>query len=116
MILRRRSQLIQWLTENAPTASIRRAVGEGAVEFLGWFSQIPGSKFPGWIVQAYSPITDKRWDIVIRLNYPAIAPGYHVWILIEDIPWKFWGGDETENPFMQGDNPEQYKRNKDTKT
>lgn len=114
MILRRRSQLLEWLEKNAPTASIRRAVGEGAVEFLGWFSQIPGSKFPGWIVQAYSPITDKRWDVVVRLNRPFLTPGYHVWILVEEIPWQFWNPDDSINPFFCGDNIEQYKLNRKT--
>ena len=112
MILRRRSQLMKWLEQNAPTASIRRAVGEGSVEFLGWFSTLQGSKFPGWIVQVTSTITDKIWDVVIRFR-PIAGWGYHAWIMIEDIPWQYWNPKDSINPFMQGDNPEKYRENRE---
>ena len=108
MILRRRSQLMKWLEENAPTASIRRAVGEGSVEFLGWFGELPGSKFPGYITIINSSITDIIWYVVVRLK----LNGYHAWVLDEDIPWQFWNIVDSENPFMQGDNPEKYRQNR----
>ena len=115
MILRRRSQLLSWLEKNAPTASIRRAVGSGSVEFLGWFKQLVGSAHPGWIVQAVCPITGKVWDIVIRKRLDQLY--YHVWILFEDIPWHTWNPHDSENPFMQGDQPEVYiQRRENAKT
>lgn len=110
MILHRRSQLIKWLEENAPTASIRRAVGEGSVEFLGWFSAFQGSEHPGWIIKVVSTITGKVWNVVVRKSIPR---WYYAWIMIEDIPWKSWNPPDSNVPFMQGDNPEIYRKNRE---
>ena len=113
MILRRRSQLMKWLEENAPTASIRRAVGEGSVEFLGWFSTLQGSTCPGWIVQVTSTITGIIWNTVIRKTFLRSSYlSYFVWVLDGDPPWAFWNPSNSENPFMQGDNPEIYRQNR----
>ena len=111
MILRRRTQLMKWLEENAPTASIRRAVGEGSVEFLGFFDFVPGSKFPGWIVQVTSTITGIIWYVIVR---PVLSSGYYAWVLDDvDISWSSWNPKNSINPFMQGDNPEKYRQNRE---
>ncbi len=109
MILRRREQLLRWLEQNAPTASIRRAVGKGSVEFLGWFSILPKSVNPGWIVQVTSTITGIVWNVVIRV----FRPEYYAWVLDEDIPWKVWNITDSANPFSYGDNPEVYRQNRE---
>lgn len=98
---------MKWLEENAPTASIRRAVGEGSVEFLGWFGEFSGSAYPGWVVQVTSTITGIIWNIVIRqtLYHPS---SYFVWVLDGNVPWKYYNPGNSKNPFMQGDNSEKY--------
>ncbi len=111
MILRRRQQLLSWLAENAPTAYMRRAVEEGNVEFLGWFKQILGSVYPGWIVQATCPITNKVWKIIVRRSM--VCQDYCVWILFKDIPWRYWNPTDSANPFFYGDNPETYRQNRE---
>ena len=111
MILRRRSQLMKWLEENAPTASIRRAVGEGSVEFLGWFSTLPGSNYPGWITKVTSTITDIVWLVVVRKRLDQLW--YHAWVLFEDLPWSYWNPLNSKNPFIYGDNPETYIQNRE---
>ncbi len=113
MILRRREQLLRWLEQNAPTAYMRRAVGEGNVEFLGMFQKIPGSKFPGWIVQTTSSITGKKWNIVVR-KWNLLPNGYYVWVLDKNrsIPWQHWNPSDSMNPFFYGDNSETYRQNR----
>lgn len=108
MILHTRTQLMKWLTKNAPTASIRRAVGEGSVEFLGWFSVLQGSKHPGWVVKVISTITPTLWHVVIRKRLDQLW--YHAWILIEPVPWEFWNPGNSDNPFIQGDQPDVYRQ------
>jgi len=112
MILHRRLQLIKWLEENAPTASIRRAVGEGSIEFLGWFSTIPGSKYPGWIVRVESSITNLVWQVVVRIKL-VLPHSYYAWVLTENILWQYWNPKNSCNPFLQGDNPKIYKQNRE---
>ena len=116
MILRTRTQLMKWLEENAPTASIRRAVGEGSVEFLGWFSTLQGSIDPGWIIRIGSSITEIVWYIVVKRCRPGYSRQYHAWVLDGDPPWAFWNPPDSENPFMQGDNPEKYRQNRENIT
>ena len=112
MILRRREQLLRWLEQNAPTASIRRAVGEGSVEFLGWFKEIPGSKFPGWVMRVTSTITGIVWNVVTRED-SIIRCNYCVWVLDEDPPWHTWNLTDSMNPFYHGDNLEVYRQNRE---
>ncbi|KKN71268.1 hypothetical protein LCGC14_0423110 [marine sediment metagenome] len=112
MILHTRTQLMNWLEENAPTASIRRAVGQGSVEFLGWFSTLPGSNFSGWVIIVRSTITTLVWHVVVRLS-PLTNVSYCVWVLDEDPPWQHYNSGNSANPFMQGDNPEQYRQNRE---
>ena len=113
MILRRRGQLLSWLEQNAPTASIRRAVGAGSVEFLGWFSVLHGSIDPGWVVRVTSSITGIIWYTVVKSCKPGYSRQYHAWVLDEDPPWAFWNPTDSENPFMQGENPETYRKNRE---
>lgn len=112
MILRRRTQLLNWLEQNAPTASIRRAVGEGSVEFLGWFKEVPGSNYPGWITKVTSTITDIVWYVVVRVCWPT----HYAWVLDEDrpVPWQHWNPIDSENPFFYGDNAEKYRQNRES--
>ena len=106
MILHTRTQLMNWLEENAPTASIRRAVGEGSVEFLGWFEKIPGSIHPGWIVKVISTITGIVWNVVVRSIRH--TTDYCAWVFDTCVPWQHYNSGNSANPFMQGDNPGQY--------
>ena len=112
MILHTRTQLIKWLEENAPTASIRRAVGEGSVEFLGWFRVLQGSMDSGQVTKVISTITDIVWYVVVK-KWRGQPGRYHAWILDGDPPWAFWNQIDSVNPFMQGDNPEIYRQNRE---
>ena len=115
MILRRRTQLMNWLEGNAPTASIRRAVGEGSVEFLGWFApRILGSTHPGWITKVTSTITGIIWNVIVR-RHPYRA-SYYTWVLneLDDVPWHVWNPTDSENPFFYGDQPETYRKNRES--
>ena len=108
---------MKWLEENAPTASIRRAVGEGSVEFLGWFRVLQGSVDSGWVIQITSSITGIIWYVVVKRCRPGYYRQHHAWILDGDPPWAFWNQNDSENPFIYGDNPEQYRQNREnTKT
>jgi len=106
MILRRRKQLLTWLEDNAPTASIRRAVGEGEVEYLGFFSSLIGSRFPGWVTRVVSPITGVQWYVVVRKD--THQQWYRTWIFENHVPWEFWNPTDSKNPFFYGDNPGVY--------
>ena len=111
IVLRARQQILEILTANAPTASIRRAVGEGVVEYLGFFQQLPGSQYPGWIVKANSPITGIGWNVVIRKDP---FTDYRIWVLEDKIPWEHWNPGNSQNVFNRGDNPcayAEYRKN-----
>ena len=111
MILRRREQLLRWLEQNAPTAYMRRAVGEGSVEFLGWFSEILGSTHPGWIIKVTSTITGIIWYVVVRsISY---TTNYCAWVFNTHVPWEHWNPSDSMNPFYHGDNLEAYRKNRE---
>ncbi len=87
-----RHNLINWLAENAPTHTTRRLICTTSVELLGFFSLLPGSSYPGWIVIVTSPLTGKGWKIAVssRPSKP-----YHTSWLIEEVPWIGWAGGNT---------------------
>lgn len=96
-----RHQLIEWLAENAPTITTRRAMREEwPIELLGFFSQLPGSSYPGWIVIIKSPVTSKLR--LIAISSRPIKPFHTSW-LITEIPWKYWKGENANNILNKGD-------------
>lgn len=95
-----RQQVIEWLEDNAPTASTQRAVRDGPVELLGLFDPIPSSSNPGWIVAVTSIITGKTWNVVVSMQMK--KPFYYTW-MIEKVPWENWKGNRMGNPLHHGD-------------
>jgi hypothetical protein len=53
-IFRTKHHLLAWLYENLRYHAVRRAMDEGKIKNLGWFSEVSGSRYPGWIVQIES--------------------------------------------------------------
>lgn len=102
-----RQQLIEYLEDNAPTASTMRAVRDGQVELLGLFTPIPSSSNPGWVVAVTSLITGKIWNVVVSMQMK--KPFYYTWI-IKEVPWNSWQGYGTNNPLHYGDDREKNQR------
>jgi len=46
--------LLSWLYENTRYHAVRRAMDEGKIKNLGCFSEVSGSRYPGWIIQITS--------------------------------------------------------------
>lgn len=106
-----RQQLINWLEDNAPTPSTKRAVRDGQVELLGLFNPIPSSSYPGFVIYVISSITEKGWYIGMRQQSKP-PYNYHTWVIGEML-WKNWAGDKYENLLCQGDFPDKYKELKE---
>jgi len=108
MRLTNRYQLLNYLDEHAPTRSIKRALQEGGVEFLGGFRYIPPIHRPGWITKVTSRF-GKTWNVVVTI--PIDFRAFNI-AIIKEIPWEYWDGDDSINPLYQGDYPEKYKNEK----
>lgn len=112
MHIRTRNDLIGWLENNAPRRAIARAMQEGQVEVYGGFKRIPCTPCrDGWIVRVTSKF-DFTWIVAIK---PQLWEGYRAYILLDDVPWEFWIGDESENKLYRGDKPLQYKELRDAR-
>jgi len=105
MQIRTRNNLLEWLERNAPYPCIKRALLEGKVEVLGGFKQVPPSVRPGWIVKITSKF-NRIWYVAVKIQPQEKYKTY----VLEKVPWKFWIGDESNNPLYQGDLSEKYKR------
>lgn len=103
-----RRQLIEWLEDNAPTASTQRAVRDGMVELLGLFNPIPSSPNPGWIIAVTSLITGTTWNIVVAMQMK--RPFYYTWI-IKEVPWENWVGEHMSWQLHRGDNHDKCRLN-----
>ena len=97
-MVRTRDQLLNLIADTGPR-SIRRALAEGTVEFLGGFNTSP----PRWIVRITSSFK-RSWNVSVN------GKGQ---IRIEEIvPWRLWIGGKSW--MMRGDNSERYERLRET--
>ena len=107
MRIRTRNDLIKFIEDNAPLTGMLRAVLLGHNENLGGFSRLSIGHGGGWIVRLSSKF-NRQWLIVVEPD-KTLASKYRIWVLFDEVPWKFWEGAESENPLYSGDNPEEYK-------
>jgi hypothetical protein len=98
MYIRTRNDLIKYLEQYAGWPCIRRAIIEGEVENYGAFNNC-------WIIKVISKFK-KEW--IIKIN-PLLDEKFFGTVLIKDIPWSEWIGDQSQNKLYQGDNPLLYK-------
>lgn len=97
-----KQDIINWIELHTTRRSVLRALKEGAVEFLGGFSQTSfNTRSPIWIVKVTS-IFDRTWVIAIYTN------GAITYLRV--VPWIYWVGGKTNNTLYCGDNPEEYKK------
>jgi len=71
------------------------------VEFLGGFSS---DYSYGWMIKVTSKF-NKVYYIYIRFKLNSEIR----LSVLNQIDWKLWDGNKSDNPLYQGDNPEQYK-------
>ena len=101
--IRTKSQLIALLEEYASRRAIQRAIFEGKIELLGWFTPAPGSFKPGWALE----VTSKhglKWNVVISIGITGILHSY----VIDKIDWEHYTGGVI--PLFAGDNPGKYSK------
>ena len=99
MIPHNRTTLLEWLEDNAPTPSLKRALNSGLpIAVLGGFDPLPDSNKPGFIVRAVSK-TGRVYHVAI--TFPRF--GDNNAYMINYIDWKtYTGGD---HPLYAGDMP-----------
>lgn len=108
--IRGRDSLINYILDSSPRRSIRRAILEGTVEYLGGFSEIPPGTDPGWILRVNSPITGKHWNVaVIAVGH---STNYRLQ-LVDKVRWEFWVGYCGNAELYRGDNPDKYVKLRD---
>jgi hypothetical protein len=100
-VIETRDQLLDWLAEHVPTATIRRAFEDGLIVNYGWFIPVPGSDCPGWVVYVR---TKAKADFFVAVVADAKKFEYRTyvldWGLIDSRCYR--GG---RNPLYRGDNP-----------
>lgn len=94
-----RDDVVVWIKTQTNRRSIRRAIDEGTVEFLGGFSALSSINLPGWICRITS-IYNRVWFIGIT----SIGNLYY----LDRVPWSSWIGYKSENPLYIGDQPNNY--------
>ena len=108
--IRTKSDLIAWLEEYGPNKAVQGALFEGRVELLGWFTPVPGSFKPGWVLE----ITSKyglKWIIVVSVGITSKLNAY----VIDKIEWENYNPECWQNSdpdcgrLFAGDNPKKYK-------
>ena len=106
--IRTRNDLIKYVTDHAPWLAIQRALLNGKTENYGAFSSIYKSiDHPaGWVLRISSK-TGKTWFLGVTPNNGAVT-------VILTVPWRYWIGImNPDNNFHAGDNPEQYRKERD---
>ena len=101
--LRTKEELLQWLSGNAPTGSVRRAIEDGGVELLGAFKPAPGSRSPGWVLRVTTPF-GKMVNVVVSFNETLKRLKAYT---VDHMSFKNYVGGNS--PLYAGDNPKQYK-------
>ena len=102
--IRTREELLVYIAGHISFKHIARAMHEGVVENLGAFS-IKGSE--GWIVRVQTLIGKQNQYIGVSVSDKRYR------MLLTDLGpehggWKYWVGDNSENPLYRGDNPDEY--------
>jgi hypothetical protein len=99
MIPHNRTTLLDWLEDNAPTPSLKRALLSGLpVAVLGGFNPLPDSNRPGFIVRAISK-TGKVYHVAVTVPEFGDPNAY----MINYIDWKSYTGGK--HPLYAGDMP-----------
>ena len=99
MIAHNRTTLLEWLEDNAPTPSLKRALLSGLpITILGAFNPLPDSNSPGFIVRANSK-TGRVYHVAITMPTFRKPNAY----MIKYIDWKTYVGGE--RPLYTGDMP-----------
>ena len=104
MRIRNRDDVIGYVGTQCGNRSIRRAVSEGDVEFLGGFE--PVGSDPCWILRATTP-RGKRFNVALVAN----RDGTYSIRQIPQVPWDYWLGDTRAGKMssvIHGDRPERY--------
>ena len=108
--IRTKSDLIAWLEEYAPCRALQKALREAKIELLGWFTLVPGSFKPGWVLE----ITSKyhlKWIIAVSVGITSKLNAY----VIDKIEWENYNPECWQNSdpdcrgLFAGDNPKKYK-------
>lgn len=105
---RDRSELIEYIENDAPMGSIRIAMQDDSnVEYLGFFHNSLSHVVGMWIVRV--EVGDYEWYVAL---VRAFNGRHHVDLIDKGrIPWHMW--EETE---IKSDNPEKYKELRDAET
>lgn len=98
-MIRTRKHVIDRIEAAALPRSVKRAIDEGCVEFLGGFDKLP-SCGRAFVVRAISPISGKEFYLAVEDKV--------VWLIVKPY-WKDWMGDLSDSPLYQGDRPDLYK-------
>ena len=102
--------MIAWLEGHASRKAIQRAIFEGKIELLGWFTPVPGSFKPGWVIK----ITSKyhlKWIVAVSVGITGKLNAY----VIDKIEWENYNPECWQNSdpdcrgLFAGDNPKKYK-------
>ena len=109
---RNRNDVIKFAMGHIPKSyrSIARSFEEGSVEFLGGFTDIfmrwgrLSGLFPGWIIRTTSKF-GKIYYLFVWVNH---LNNFKL-STMDEIDWRFWDGDKSDNPLYQGDHPEKYR-------
>ena len=82
--------------------AIHRAFHGGTVENLGGFRYLYHD-LSGWILKLISKYKAEYYvAIIVDHLYYRIG-------VLNNVSWKYWEGDKSNNKLYQGDNPEEYK-------
>jgi hypothetical protein len=105
-----RGDLIRLVEEHGPSAAIRRRCADGRVELLGLFERVPPFNTPGFIIAIHA-IWRTKPDLVGVGEHPSTRR-LRVW-QVGRVPWESWAGDGDYPSTTNGDNPTEYRRNKE---
>ncbi len=102
MRFRDKNELIEHIRSHSPRRAIVRAIDHAAtVTLYGGFTQVPPSKYGGWVLTVQSQ-WGMLWHVAI-LTGPEQLEG-HV-MVINEIPWDKWRGDDAKSEVAIGEVP-----------
>lgn len=97
-----KTDLINWLQDNAPTPSTERALQSGqSVTLLGGFKPLPDSNSPGFIVRIVS-ITNRVYHVAVTMDDFRDPRTF----LIGYIDWGHYVGMDSKHELYRGELPE----------
>ena len=96
-----KTDLLEWLQNNAPTPSTTRALQSGqSVTLIGGFRPLPDSNSPGFIVKVVSK-ADKVYHIAITVDDYKPSRTY----VVDYIDWKTYCGMDSKHELYCGEVP-----------